>query len=86
MRMGNAILQEMRSYDTYLRNEGKRKGGDGRRSKRGYGLSSYQQNWRRQGELDRSIRQLHFRLRKGFDDYQKNKNIEEFDRMLEGRE
>lgn len=80
-RMGNAVLQEMRAYDTYLRNKEKNKGGDAKRK-----IGIFQKNWKQQGELDRSIRQLHFQLRKGFHEYQKEKNIAEFDRMLEGRE
>lgn len=78
-RMGNAVLQEMRSYKTLQEMEGGFKGRIGQSIR-------HSPSWRQNGALDRSLRQLQFRLRKGFDEIQKEKNIAEFDRMLEERE
>lgn len=85
-RMGNAVLQEMRNYDNELQRIEKAKEYQKNNGFDRFKPSRFRQNWIRHGELDRSIRQLHYQLKKGMNDYQKNRNLDEFDRMLEGRE
>lgn len=76
-RMGNAVIIEMKSYDkkrneSYLRNLSSK--------------SKYFHKWQRKGELDHAIRNLQYRLKKTYADYQKEQNQAEFDRMLEENE
>lgn len=77
-RMGNAVLAEMRAYDkreTMLQYQ-----------KKSPQRFFYEKRWQSRSGLDNAIRNLNFRMRKSYHDYQKDKNLEEFDRMLDGYE
>ena len=76
-RMGNAVLVEMRAYA---------KNKDTSFTKGRIKSPPISEKWKRKGELFQAMRHLNFRLRKTFHDYRKERNIEEFDRMLEGYE
>lgn len=79
-RLGNAVLVEIRAYDKRVRQmEAQTFYAKNHRSYTQY-------KWRRSQSLDSAIRNLQFRLRKSFHDYQKDRNVEEFDRMLDGYE
>lgn len=78
-RMGNAVLTEMRTYV-------KRKEISYKKGKSNHFPISIHDTWKQKGDLVRAINHLNYRLRKTFHDYKKEKNLEEFDRMLEGYE
>lgn len=78
-RMGNAVLTEMRTYV-------KRKEISYKKGKSNHFPISIHDTWKQKGDLVRAINHLKNRLRKTFHDYKKEKNLEEFDRMLEGYE
>lgn len=79
-RMGNAVITEMKNYQKKMDASGFRKVHQNRFS------FAHSHNWQQRGELDRAIRQLNFRMRKTYHDFQKDRNLEEFDRMLDGYE
>lgn len=74
-RMGNAVLNEMRDYqknmDTLRRRNYPKKNTAQYRVQHAY-------------LLNRSINELNYRLRKTYEEYETERNIEEFDRMLDG--
>lgn len=81
-RMGNAVLTEMREYQ---------KEADYRlyelsKFKRKYQAPMYRQNLQASRELNQALNNLNYRLRKTYHDFRKERNMEEFDRMLDGYE
>ncbi|WP_229386600.1 hypothetical protein [Lysinibacillus sphaericus] len=46
----------------------------------------YRQNLQASRELNRALNNLSYRLRKTYHDFRKERNMEEFDRMLDGYE
>lgn len=79
-RMGNAVLLEMKVYDKrekWLREKELKNP-----------VHSYTKSraWKQRSSLDSAIRNLQFRLRKTYHEYQKDRNLEEFDRTLDGYE
>lgn len=88
-RMGNAVLTEMRNHvhDQRASWQGKR-----RRGRRGWSRSSRRRNehrftsWKKSGELYFAVMRLNYALKKKHHDYERERNIEEFDRMMEGYE
>lgn len=46
----------------------------------------YEKRWQTRAELDHAIRNLNYHMRKTYYDYMKERNLEEFDRMLDGYE
>lgn len=78
-RMGNSVLAEMRAYV-------KRKEISYKKGKSNHLSISLNETWRQKGDLVRAMNHLNYRLRKTFHDYKKERNLDEFDRMLEGYE
>ncbi|WP_107942668.1 MobP2 family relaxase [Metasolibacillus fluoroglycofenilyticus] len=74
--MGNAILAELREYQ---REQGRKTYDKNRNTPLRY-------HFERASDLHRALNQLSYRLRKTYQDYQKDRNLEEFDRMLDGYE
>ncbi|KYG92000.1 hypothetical protein A0U40_03415 [[Bacillus] sp. KCTC 13219] len=74
--MGNAVLIELRNYakendrKTYTKLTGQ----------------PLKNRFERAASLNYALNNLNYRLRKTFHDYQKERNVEEFDRMLDGYE
>ncbi|MFD1707547.1 MobP2 family relaxase [Siminovitchia sediminis] len=77
-RMGNAVLIEMKTFAKKEESLPLYKGS--------HQKSYYQKKWQSKCNLDRAIRNLQFHMRKSYHEYQKDRNIEEFDRMLDGYE
>lgn len=78
-RMGNAVLAEMRAYvKKELAIQYQNKSNNYR--------FIYEGRWQSRIRLDRAIRNLNYHMRKTYYDYQKERNLEEFDRMLETHE
>ncbi|MEC1177253.1 MobP2 family relaxase [Metasolibacillus meyeri] len=74
--MGNTVLKELRAHQkeqrskTYVKSQN----------------TPLRHRFERASDLHRALNQLNYRLRKTYQDYQKDRNIEEFDRMLDGYE
>ncbi len=81
-RMGNAVLTEMREYQK----EADHRLYELSKSKKKYQASMYRQNLQASRELNRALNNLNYRLRKTYHDFRKERNMEEFDRMLDGYE
>lgn len=80
-RMGNAVLQEMRSYV-----KGKKKFGRSVNKNFNKRYPHKFKNWNTRNEVYFSFIRLKNALRKTYHEYQKDRNIEEYDRMMnEGR-
>lgn len=82
-RMGNAVLTEMREYQ---KKEDKRLYEQVASKKKYSGIFRQQNHIRASSELNQALNNLNYRLRKTYHDYKKDRNIEEFDRMLDGNE
>lgn len=78
-RMGNAVLAEMKAY-------AKKEASQSYQKKPFNNRFIYENRWQSRSGLDNAIRNLTYRMRKSYHDYQKDKNLEEFDRMLDGYE
>lgn len=81
-RMGNAVLKEMREYSKKERANGSPLSN---RSSFANGTDG-NQRMGANAELNRALINLNFRMRKTFQDYKKDRNLDEFDRMLDGYE
>ncbi|MCT6922826.1 MobP2 family relaxase [Metasolibacillus sp.] len=79
-RMGNAVLTELRVYD---KERTKQLYGNRKSYHRSRG-TIFKQRYEKASTLNYAINNLSYRLRKTFHDYQRDRNIEEFDRMLDG--
>lgn len=76
-RMGNAVLTEMKTYAKKEESIYHHK-----KSHQSY----YRKKWQAKGNLNRAIQNLQFHMRKSYHEYQRDRNFEEFDRMLDGYE
>lgn len=78
-RLGNAVLTELRAYDKERTKQlyGNRKSYTGRRG------AFFKQHYEKVSTLNYALNNLNYRLRKTFHDYQRERNLEEFDRMLD---
>ncbi|MEG0475979.1 MAG: MobP2 family relaxase [Carnobacterium sp.] len=76
-RMGNAVLTEMRVFQ---------KNKDNRLYEQANyrGISLFQRKITAAGDLNRALNNLNYRMRKTHEEYQKDRNLAEFDRMLDG--
>lgn len=81
-RMGNAVLTEMRAYQK----EADHRLFELSKSQRKYQAPMYRQNLYVSKGLNQALNNLNYRLRKTYHDFKKERNIEEFDRMLDGYE
>ncbi|QNK89103.1 hypothetical protein H7992_05100 [Sporosarcina sp. resist] len=81
-RMGNAVLVEMKVYkkkeDASLFQQSKQG-----INRNGYSATNRQSRKMQNGEVNSALQNLNYRLRKTYHDFQKDKNLEEFDRMLD---
>ncbi len=75
-RMGNAVLTEMRAYQKEVYELS--------RSQRKYQAPMYRQNLQVSKRLNHALNNLNFRLRKTYHDFKKERNLDEFDRLLDG--
>lgn len=78
-RMGNAVLTELRVYD-------KEKTKQLYGSRKSYNRPSLKQHYEKASTLNYALNNLKYRLRKTYHDYQRERNLAEFDRMLDGYE
>lgn len=79
-RMGNAVIKEMKDYvkrEQQVFHLGNRYSS---------AASPTRFKFQQHGELDRTIRNLNYHMRKTYDDYKLERDQEEFDRMLDGYE
>ncbi|MEC1305971.1 MobP2 family relaxase [Lysinibacillus capsici] len=81
-RMGNAVLTEMRAYQK----EADHRWFELSKSQRKYQAPMYRQNLHVSKGLNQALNNLNYRLRKTYHDFKKERNMEEFDRMLDGYE
>ncbi|WP_369354499.1 MobP2 family relaxase [Lysinibacillus capsici] len=81
-RMGNAVLTEMHAYQT----EADHRWFELSKSQRKYQAPMYRQNLHVSKGLNQALNNLNYRLRKTYHDFKKERNMEEFDRMLDGYE
>lgn len=77
-RMGNAVILELKSYDKKSREDFSFKEISNQKNTF--------QKWQSKGQLFYAMRNLQYRLKKTHDEYKKEKNQAEFDRMLEESE
>ncbi|MFG3432790.1 MobP2 family relaxase [Lysinibacillus fusiformis] len=79
-RMGNAVLTEMRAYQK----EADHRLYELSKSQRKYQTPMYRQNLQVSKRLNHALNNLNFRLRKTYHDFKKERNLDEFDHMLDG--
>lgn len=79
-RMGNAVLTEMRDYQK----EADHRLYELSKSQRKYQAPMYRQNLQVSKRLNHALNNLNYRLRKTYHDFKKERNLDEFDRMLDG--
>ncbi|MFY2307155.1 MobP2 family relaxase [Lysinibacillus fusiformis] len=79
-RMGNAVLTEMRDYQK----EANHRLYELSKSQRKYQAPMYQKNLQVSKRLNHALNNLNYRLRKTYHDFKKERNLDEFDRMLDG--
>lgn len=87
-RMGNAVLTEMRSYKMRERNvsyEVRRKNSIERSRDNGHN-SLRLKNWSAGREIHFAVMRLRYAMKKSYHEHQKDRNIDEYDRMLDGYE
>jgi len=88
-RMGNAVLAEMRNHVRNERSFGKSgRGVRGRRKGRSLRRSNHRfRSWQnRSAGMHFAIIKMNYALKKKHHDYERERNIEEFDRMMDGYE
>jgi len=82
-KMGNAVLDEMRAYKMNERVSGKQFQQDNPRTQN---KKHSFNNWRRGSGFQFALNRFNYAMRKKFNDHQKDKNIAEFDRMMDRQE
>lgn len=86
-RMGNAVLAEMRSYKINEKNQSFRNQKFKGKSKHS---NSPFNNWKNESgtgtEIHSAMMRLRYAMRKSFQEHQKERNVDEYDRMIDGHE